>query len=667
MSNLTPTQLVSTAFLLVEGRAATQSELNTYTSYINTNGTTAWLDLVGNYIKTSKTQATAVEKMVLDAYAVVEGKAPTAAELSSQVAFVLANGEAAFQGAVSSYIKTQAYTADAMAAKTWSSLGLDKTSITLQQTKDFLSSYGADKLGEATAAASNWMRQGTFEGQSAASKITLLAAKAALEVNIDTLAFKHADNAANTSQKTVTELITNNDAVVAAAAAAVAAAAAAAAAAAVTAAAAAVIAAAAATAATAITAAATTAAAAAFTLVESGGTVTLTGSSAHAFVYTMGGAATRAGGAVVASAGSLASGVDFTGSGYTGAQTIVGTSGNNTITTGGAADTITGGAGADIITGGAGIDTIVISQAAGGTTIANAVAYDLLSSANITDTMMAVIDLNLTTVQNLNVAGTNSIKILSGIESINASGQLNSSVSMALIAHVDGGGTLTGGAGDDYIRGTNTAGASSTAASTLVGGNGADYFRGGDKADVIFGGAATTGVTSVYSESAEGSLTSTNLFFLNLFTGGLVTTYKDTVFANANILEGRAEADILVGSTGKDVFFYQTQYTQNTDIIQNFKIGTDVVMVTNYLSGGDNVYLGSSGAVTAAEVLNGSSTAYLAGSNGWAYSVTTSTSGTLTYTDPLASTGFSISLIGIQGTGSGAGGAFAVNDFFYQG
>ncbi len=147
----------------------------------------------------------------------------------------------------------------------------------------------------------------------------------------------------------------------AAAAAATAAAAAAAAAAVVAAAAAATDAAAAAAAAAVVAAAAAVgAAAAAFTLTESGGVVTLTGSSTNAFVYTMGGAATRDGTGVTASSGSLASGVNFTGSGYSGAQTIVGTSGNNTITTGGGNDTITGGAGVDTITGGGGNDVFII-------------------------------------------------------------------------------------------------------------------------------------------------------------------------------------------------------------------------------------------------------------------------------------------------------------------
>ena len=125
-----------------------------------------------------------------------------------------------------------------------------------------------------------------------------------------------------------------------------------------------------------------------FTLAESGGVVTLSGNSTEVFAYTIGGAATRAGKAVTASAGDLTNGTRVDASGYTAGTTdIVFSAASNTVTGSPHADTVTpvtgvtsssdlkGGANVVIVTSGADIAAGTFSATGG------SVGYNLDAAA----------------------------------------------------------------------------------------------------------------------------------------------------------------------------------------------------------------------------------------------------------------------------------------------
>jgi serralysin len=259
---------------------------------------------------------------------------------------------------------------------------------------------------------------------------------------------------------------------------------------------------------------------------------------------------------------------------------------------------------------------------------------------------------------------------------------------------------LDGGAGDDVLMGRLSN--SVTGANTLVGGNGADYIQGqssattwtsGDVAkytDVIFLGSDTssTGVDltsgswtgKLYDEGTD-TITTTgmNAQFATTFAGALTSAKFASIFNAANIVDGWFGADTIVASTAKDVFLFQTGITARTSLdggttyiaaadrgtaisgktIQKFQIGTDAIAATNYVGGGDNVFVGSAAAATTfnASTAATSSPALLASSNGWTWTLDTgkTDAGTLSYVGGIGASNqtyanFDIHLVGVQGT-----------------
>jgi hypothetical protein len=266
--------------------------------------------------------------------------------------------------------------------------------------------------------------------------------------------------------------------------------------------------------------------------------------------------------------------------------------------------------------------------------------------------------------------------------------------------------TVSTGAGVDTI--VTGVGYSSTVVTKAAGGAGADYIQNQSSAlvgdyssfgtysnsdvstgiygSVIWAGDVTTGSTvtagswsgTLYAESPD-TITSSGVIhptFSGLFTGSLSNANgAGKIFADANIIApmvGRSA--VLVASTAKDVFLFQTnngnQYAGSAaggSIVQNFKIGTDVIAVTNYQGFGDNLFVGTAAAASSINAVTASE-ALLASSNGWTftYDAGSTTSGTLAYVGAIGSSNptyanMSIQLVGIQGT------ITSVDSFFYQG
>jgi len=286
-----------------------------------------------------------------------------------------------------------------------------------------------------------------------------------------------------------------------------------------------------------------------------------------------------------------------------------------------------------------------------------------------------------------------------------------------------GGGNITTGSGQDWVQqgslgastksslvstgaGVDTivtgVGFSATAVTKAAGGAGSDYIQvqssttlsaynttngtNGLYGSVVWAGDVTAGTTvtsgsftgTLYAESPD-SITSSGVIhptFTTVFAGSLVNTNgAGKIFKDANIVAPLlGEGAVLVASTAKDVFFFQTSNSASTSgkaaggsIIENFKIGTDVIAVTNYQGSGDNLFVGTSAAVTAINAVTAGE-ALLASTNGWsfAYDAGSTTAGVLSYVGGIGSSNptyanMSIHLIGIQGT------IASVDSFFYQG
>lgn len=152
--------------------------------------------------------------------------------------------------------------------------------------------------------------------------------------------------------------------------------------------------------------------------------------------------------------------------------------------------------------------------------------------------------------------------------------------------------SATGGTGNDFLKGDDTA-------NTLVGGTGADWLVGGKGADVIFAGSMTSqNAGKVYAEGsdtiADGAI---NADFVKVFFGPdtnsnwIDPTVQKGFFQGHNIVEGREGDDILVASSGKDLFLFQTgggsdgknaelSFTElGKDTIHNFTVGEDVLFI----------------------------------------------------------------------------------------
>jgi Ca2+-binding RTX toxin-like protein len=373
-----------------------------------------------------------------------------------------------------------------------------------------------------------------------------------------------------------------------------------------------------------------------------------------------------------------------------GGMVVTGSTGNDIIIGSAQADTITGGTGADKITASAGVDvihgdnasggnvsttdTLVLSQASSGTLIQNAGLAALYSGGPTV--AMAFIDLASTSAQTLSTGNTVAID---NIENLDASGQLNTSVSVGVWGTAAAN-SIVGGAGSDFVRGYSDDTGSGT--DSIVGNGGVDFLRGSGGGDLIFGGSQTTIPTgaTVYTESTEGTLSGTNaVWTANLGTFG---TYHAPVTANANILEGRIGTDTIVASTGKDVIVFQvsadgtgdaTGGTIGTDVIHNFKIGQDLLLVTNYTGGGDYTFFGSTATITALGTAPSGQNSGLASTSGWSVSAvdTAAHTATLHYVgttgvgSTITNAGFDITFVGLQNDSALTANAASANSFFY--
>ena len=117
--------------------------------------------------------------------------------------------------------------------------------------------------------------------------------------------------------------------------------------------------------------------------------------------------------------------------------------------------------------------------------------------------------------------------------------------------------SVDGGAGNDAITARDSA-----VAVTLIGGQGADYLVGGAEVDVIFAGSMTTLKDGVYGEGSDSiAKDAINTQFVKGFFGpdsNWMDPSAQAFFKEHNIVEGREGDDILVASSGKDVFLFQT-------------------------------------------------------------------------------------------------------------
>ena len=150
--------------------------------------------------------------------------------------------------------------------------------------------------------------------------------------------------------------------------------------------------------------------------------------------------------------------------------------------------------------------------------------------------------------------------------------------------------SVDGGAGNDAITARDSA-----VAVTLIGGQGADYLVGGAKVDVIFAGSMTTLKDGVYGEGSDSiAKDAINTQFVKGFFGpdsNWMDPSAQAFFKEHNIVEGREGDDILVASSGKDVFLFQTgggsdgkdqELSFNElgkDTIHSFTVGQDVLFV----------------------------------------------------------------------------------------
>jgi hypothetical protein len=290
-----------------------------------------------------------------------------------------------------------------------------------------------------------------------------------------------------------------------------------------------------------------------------------------------------------------------------------------------------------------------------------------------------------------------------------------------------GGGDITTGSGMDWVQqgslGASTksslvstgagmdtivtgVGYSATVVTKAAGGDGADYIQvqssggttyvaadgtAGKYGSVVWAGSQTTGTTvtagswtgTLYSESSD-TITSSGVIqptFVTLMSGSLVNTAgAGKIFVDANIIAPMyGQGAVLVASTAKDVFLFQTANTLASDgitatgvtvggsIVQNFRIGTDIIAVTNYQGSGDNLFVGTAAAATAINAVT-SGEALLASANGWswAFDAGTTSAGVLSYVGAIGASNptyanMSIHLVGIQGT------VTSVDSFFYPG
>jgi len=366
--------------------------------------------------------------------------------------------------------------------------------------------------------------------------------------------------------------------------------------------------------------------------------------------------------------GTGADAIDLGGVGSARGLYVVPGAGDDSVVLGLGNDTVIPGGGADTAVGGSGTDVILLAQGAAETTYSSLVSYNPFLVSGTPATML-VIDLsNVASAQTVSSGATLRFADTS-FEVVDATGQLNSNVDLALVGN-GAANTLIGGAGDDYIRSMTTANNDDANGNVLAGGNGADYLRSGSGSDTLYGGSVSGLALSVDSIG-----TGDNVFFSHLFSSSVADSLRSgATFDYANIYEGRGGNDVMIASSGKDIFFYQGTASQGSDTIYNFKVGEDylfLVSQSSFPNGTDVVFFGDT--VGANRDVGTAQTAFLASDSvtgtfavdgvnvtvsiptvAWSYEAVVGQVGMYTVKfDPDgsgANPGFTITLVGVDGT-----------------
>ena len=246
-------------------------------------------------------------------------------------------------------------------------------------------------------------------------------------------------------------------------------------------------------------------------------------------------------------------------------------------------------------------DSVANIAADGTSTIAKAQDVTATVSGDVSVVYTATAFANMKAIDAYDTTGLASDKVAN--ITIDASAQTKDvTIKLSDIKAVDENVTLsaTGGTGNDFLQGNDSD-------STLVGGNGADWLVGGKGADVIFAGSMTSqNAGKVYAEGSDTIVAGAiNADFVNVFFGPdansnwIDPTVQTNFFKGHNIVEGREGDDILVASTGKDLFLFQTGGGGNTgkaqeltfkelgtDTIHNFTVGEDVLFIMDQSENG---------------------------------------------------------------------------------
>ena len=246
-------------------------------------------------------------------------------------------------------------------------------------------------------------------------------------------------------------------------------------------------------------------------------------------------------------------------------------------------------------------DSVANIAADGTSTIAKAQDVTATVSGDVSVVYTATAFANMKAIDAYDTTGLASDKVAN--ITIDASAQTKDvTIKLSDIKAVDENVTLsaTGGTGNDFLQGNDSD-------NTLVGGNGADWLVGGKGADVIFAGSMTSqNAGKVYAEGSDTIVAGAiNADFVNVFFGPdansnwIDPTVQTNFFKGHNIVEGREGDDILVASTGKDLFLFQTGGGGNTgkaqeltfkelgtDTIHNFTVGEDVLFIMDQSENG---------------------------------------------------------------------------------
>jgi len=282
----------------------------------------------------------------------------------------------------------------------------------------------------------------------------------------------------------------------------------------------------------------------------------------------------------------LASNVEnLYGAGNASAITLIGNAIANTITGNALANTIDGGSGADIMAGGNGSDTYLVDTTAD-------FVLDLGTVSSAADVILANnTSFNLAS----NGVGVEQLILNNGSLSVFGIGnQLDNIITVqgTGAAYLEGGGgndTLTGGSGNDTLicdfgNDTLNGGAG---ADTLIGGLGNDVYTVDNTNDIIRE-EANEGTDSVTSTAVTYTL-SANIETLTLGgssnINGFGNATGNTLVGNAgdNTLAGLGGVDTLTGGSGNDVFVFTEHGAANADLVVDYVVGTDHVLLKETL------------------------------------------------------------------------------------